>query len=307
MNQVRYIEENNISEFVPTILIGSDNMTSEADNQQPSFQVDDLKEGSETKVSNSDVRSEYQKAQSRKGNSNSKLKELYASGQLVPWSKGLTAKDDPRIVEMAKKSSEALKLKFASGELKPSRLGRTKDIDTSSQLQAEKCKDQYESGKLIPWNRGLTKTTDERVAKNAEHISIVQKKLFAEGKINLPGKSFLGGFREDLGHFVRSSWEANFARLMNFLDASYEYESKRFLLSDNSTYLPDFYIIDFKHYIEVKGFWWEGDIEKVQLFLSDYPDEILYIVDELEYKKLEEKFARFIPNWERAYDIVRSY
>lgn len=33
-----------------------------------------------------------------------------------------------------------------------------------------------------------------------------------------------GGFREDLGHYVRSTWEANYARVLLFLDHEYEYE-----------------------------------------------------------------------------------
>ena len=64
-----------------------------------------------------------------------------------------------------------------------------------------------------------------------------------------------GGFRADLGHYVRSSWEADYARVLVYLGQPYEYESRTFVLtrSDGSTltYTPDFYLPDRDEFIEV--------------------------------------------------------
>lgn len=52
------------------------------------------------------------------------------------------------------------------------------------------------------------------------------------------GKSFI---REDLNQHFRSTWEANFARILNYLDIDWEYEKYRIFFEDCS-YLPDFYL-----------------------------------------------------------------
>ena len=61
------------------------------------------------------------------------------------------------------------------------------------------------------------------------------------------------GYREDLGHFVRSTWEANFARVLNYLEVKYQYEPKRFQTPYGS-YCPDFYIPKWKTFVEIKGY-----------------------------------------------------
>ena len=38
------------------------------------------------------------------------------------------------------------------------------------------------------------------------------------------------GFRKDLGHSVRSSWEANFSRILKYMKINYEYEKYTFKL-----------------------------------------------------------------------------
>src|SRR3954470_500547 len=59
------------------------------------------------------------------------------------------------------------------------------------------------------------------------------------------------GWREDLDHFVRSSWEANVARVLRYLGVEYDYEATVFDLG-LTTYTPDFRI-HAKLYLEVKG------------------------------------------------------
>lgn len=71
-------------------------------------------------------------------------------------------------------------------------------------------------------------------------------------------KRFRGGYREDIGTYVRSSWEANFARVLNHLGIRWEYEPQTFtVVLDNQecTYTPDFYLPDSGRWVEVKGRW----------------------------------------------------
>lgn len=70
------------------------------------------------------------------------------------------------------------------------------------------------------------------------------------------------GFRTDLGHFVRSTWEANFARILNYLGIEYQYEPRRFDINGITTYTPDFYIPSLDLWIEIKG--WDVNLSKLK-------------------------------------------
>jgi hypothetical protein len=105
-----------------------------------------------------------------------------------------------------------------------------------------------------------------------------------------------GGYREDLKNYFRSSWEANFARILNFDNISWEYEKTTFILSDSLTYTPDFQIGNI--FFELKG--WETDKFKYKfnLFKTLYPDVIVVMIYRDKYKTLEKLYKRSIENWE---------
>ena len=118
------------------------------------------------------------------------------------------------------------------------------------------------------------------------------------------------GKREDLGGlFVRSAWEANYARYLNFLIAqgeiaSWEYEAKTFQFEGITrgvmSYTPDFKVInnDGSHeWHEVKG--WMDDKSKTRLkrMAKYFPDEKVILVDSSAYKALA-KWKALIPDWE---------
>ena len=163
-----------------------------------------------------------------------------------------------------------------------------------------------------PWNTGLTKETDERVR---------QYGLKAVGKHQHQNDNFHGncsstnnfrtkqGYREDIGHFVRSSWEANVARFLKFLGIAYEYEVKRFKLPQ-TTYCPDFLFTTKsgqKVVWEVSGFISEKKIAKLQLFKSFYPEFKVCLIAREAYKKMSRKYSTIIANWEGNRGIYKLY
>ena len=128
------------------------------------------------------------------------------------------------------------------------------------------------------WNVGLTKKTDSRLAA----LSVKRKGCSPSPRAGRGKK----GYREDLGHFVRSTWEANVARTLNILGVPYKYENKRFDLGD-TTYCPDFLCFsgtEHEYFIEVKGYKDQKWIEKELKFRKLYPDIKLSIIGEKEYK-----------------------
>jgi hypothetical protein len=118
------------------------------------------------------------------------------------------------------------------------------------------------------------------------------------------------GKRADLDNrFFRSSWEANYARYLNFLKAqgeivAWEYESQTFVFHGVTrgqlTYTPDFKLIyadGSYEWHEVKG--WMDDKSKAKLkrMAKFYPDEKVIVIGPDEYKAVA-KWKALIGDWE---------
>jgi hypothetical protein len=105
------------------------------------------------------------------------------------------------------------------------------------------------------------------------------------------------GVREDLGHFVRSIWEANLCRIFKYCGIEYEYEKHRFDL-DDCVYICDFYFPKFDVYVECKGYLYDDARDKLIKVLEKYPDKYFKLIDAEVYHTLAERYKRNIPNWE---------
>lgn len=107
------------------------------------------------------------------------------------------------------------------------------------------------------------------------------------------------GIRKDISEtiYFHSRWEANYARMLNYLDIKWEYEPKTFNL-EVQNYTPDFYLPNENKYIEIKNFLWKYSIIRDEKFRTLYPDVILELLLKEDYLKLQEKYAKFIKNWE---------
>jgi endogenous inhibitor of DNA gyrase (YacG/DUF329 family) len=117
--------------------------------------------------------------------------------------------------------------------------------------------------------------------------------------------------RQDLdGLFVRSSWEANYLRILRHLKWNYEYEPQVFefpVKKGNRFYLPDVYLTDHKEYIEIKGFMDNNSRIKIDRFHKYYPDLKLSILGRKEYDLMKD-IGFLLPIWEFSSvdDIVKN-
>lgn len=105
------------------------------------------------------------------------------------------------------------------------------------------------------------------------------------GPVNVvnPYSRARGGKRADLkSMYFRSSWEANYARFLNFVKEQWEYEPRVFFFEEikrgTRSYTPDFYLPKKDRWVEVKG--WLDSKSKVRLkrFRKYYPEEFEKLV-----------------------------
>lgn len=135
------------------------------------------------------------------------------------------------------------------------------------------------------------------------------KKARAKGLIRNPYSRTKSGKRKDLDLFVRSTWEANYARYLNFLISSgaikkWEYEPDRFefpIKRGTRSYTPDFKITNPDgsiEYHEVKGWMDKKSKTRLKRMAQYYPDVKLVVVDGKSYKEIEKEVRGFIKHWE---------
>lgn len=111
------------------------------------------------------------------------------------------------------------------------------------------------------------------------------------------------GWREDLGRYFRSSWEANYARFLNFSKVGWKYEHKTFWFSNikrgTRSYTPDFYLPDENVYHEVKGWFDPKSTTKLKRMAKYHPDVKVIVIGREWFADANRKgLCRLIPNWE---------
>lgn len=97
------------------------------------------------------------------------------------------------------------------------------------------------------------------------------------------------GFRKDIGHFVRSTWEANYARILNYKGIRYEYEPHRFDTPYGS-YCPDFWLVDKGVFVEIKGSEYNNIQRKKRCHIRRKYGERIIVLRRKRYRKLVKKF-----------------
>jgi len=118
------------------------------------------------------------------------------------------------------------------------------------------------------------------------------------------------GRRVDLDNqYFRSTWEANVARLLNFLKVFWIYEPGRFSLYDENddlicTYKPDFFLPGCKVYLEVTGRTFGNKLRKLDLFSKKYN---LVVIDQGMYVYLKEWISNVIPFWENPQRLYAKH
>lgn len=102
------------------------------------------------------------------------------------------------------------------------------------------------------------------------------------------------GVRSDLKQFFRSTWEANIARIFNYLGIKWEYEPYRYIF-EHFSYVPDFYLPETDSWVEVYSYLTKLKAAKI-IFMGEVAN--LQLINHDIYTQLEKEYRDKIPNWE---------
>lgn len=177
----------------------------------------------------------------------------------------------------------------------------------------------WRGGELIKTCRNCDRSYKVIRARYAESV-YCSKKCFNEGSFAADAPRYendcrwgrsgsKAGMRKDIGIYVRSSWEANYARYLNSLlnmgrIKSWQYEPKTFQFSGQPkggrhSYTPDFCVVTnagTRIYVEVKGWMDTKSKRAIDLMISQYPDVCLHLVLSSTYNWIRSRYS--YENWE---------
>ena len=158
----------------------------------------------------------------------------------------------------------------------------------------------------VAWNKGLTAETDERVRRNGDSLhkyyeanpNLKRKPLTEEHKAKISAtinnKVANGTWHASLArnmHYtyhgidLHGMWEVRFAEWLDANNIEWRRPSENFPYTFEGVlhqYTPDFYLIDSKTYIEIKGYKTNKDQAKWDQFPADRTLKVLLAEDLLE-------------------------
>lgn len=129
------------------------------------------------------------------------------------------------------------------------------------------------------------------------------------------------GFRKDIGMNTRSSWEANFVRILNIYKINFEFEPTVFpfpVKRGTKGYTPDFLLTRNNEWVEIKGYlddkskiklkrfkrYYPNEFENLTCIISKYSADAKSFMAELEvpkivfYEDIRDYYSEYIINWE---------
>jgi hypothetical protein len=220
-----------------------------------------LKKGVETRKLNGS----YERTEDQNRKLSETLKSQYKSGERK-FSK-----------EALEKLSKGLTKRWASGEMK----NKTQETCLKKYGVNHWTKSKQAKKKLSNTRKGFKFSKKVRHNMSKAAVKRIKKyRIYSFGN---------GGFREDINLYVRSNWEANFARVLKYKKINFQYEPDTFELSEAMTYTPDFKVGNV--YFEIKGYMDDRSKEKISAFKKSYPNVLLSIITGDEYNILRDTYS----------------
>jgi len=136
--------------------------------------------------------------------------------------------------------------------------------------------------KCAKLNRIQTNLIRYGVANPTQNTSIRLKAAKTANKIKE-----LKHWKTEESIFCQGSYEFKIVTYFNKFKINFEAQSRTFMLSNGSTYTPDFLIVDTMTFIEAKGYFYPDAEVKFELFRKEY-NYLIEIWGKIKIKQLEE-------------------
>lgn len=151
------------------------------------------------------------------------------------------------------------------------------------------------------WNKG--KTQDEfpslaRPKQKGKHFGSAltghteETKRKISEKLSINNKGGRAKWYDVAGQRVQGTWERNIAIKLTELSIAWiklktNKDTLQYVMDGKIRhYTPDFYLPEYDMYVEIKGYWWGNDKEKMKLVLETHPDKKIAIVEKDEYNEI---------------------
>jgi len=193
-------------------------------------------------------------------------------------------------------------------------------VSSRIKTHESKCLDQQEKSNIVKgpagrpkgmsaWNKGLSKSTDDRVLKMSNSLSKTMKEKVETGEFVPRVMSELA--RKKLsesqslhnrggkckwyvvsGVKVQGTWERDLAVKFDDIGISWikpKTNNDLFKYTINGkerSYAPDFYLPEYDIYLEIKGYWWGNDKDKMRAVIEQNPSKKIVIIEKKDYYRL---------------------
>ena len=178
--------------------------------------------------------------------------------------------------------------------------GLTKDTNESIKSQGERLHNRYVNGELKSWCTGLTKYTDDRIKKYSSKISETIAYKIEDSDWHCQNRKRIE-YNNDV---FDSDWELEFVKFLDIHNIKWIRKISPFIYiykNSEHRYFPDLYLPDYDLYIEIKGYCTERDKAKWEQF--DKKLDIYFLRD---LKKLDIDYFKNISD-NRFDDELNKY
>lgn len=193
-----------------------------------------------------------------------------------------------------------LKHRFDGTSFVPWNKGLTKDTDDRVKKYGETHHNRYVKGEIKTWCDGLTKETDSRIKKSASKISETISNKIGDSDWHCQSRKRI----EYNDNVFDSDWEFEFVKFLDAHNIKWIRKISPFIYiykNSEHRYFPDLYLPDYDLYIEIKGRCTEKDKAKWDQF--DKKLDIYFLKD---LKKLDiDYFKNIVDN--RFDDELNKY
>jgi len=141
------------------------------------------------------------------------------------------------------------------------------------------------TGVQSAWNKGLPGTFLGK-----KHSYETKQKI--SEKLSINNKGGRAKWYEVAGQNVQGTWERDIAIKFEQLSIQWiklktnKHTLKYEMNGKIRSYTPDFYLPDYDVFVEVKGYWWGDDKEKMKKVFEIYPDKHIMVVEKDEYEEI---------------------